>query len=219
MDATKEWDQSHDAVLKELAEESQVSSYLHRKAYEHFERRNLCYQLPVIILSVFSGSANFISANFPEVQKHIVIGVGGLSIITSIISSVSQYLKLAESAEAHRIACYAWEKLFSRLNIHLHLKREDRDDPIAFINGVQVEYLRLKEMSPDVPPTICHEAKVRHRKTIGNLMSPVVVSGFRPVTPYGSEADALKIPFPVDLMSPRGSIASPPSTSSHSSRC
>ena len=214
------WDNSHEQVIAELAEESQVAAYLHRMAYEYFNRRNMKFQLPVIILSVFSGSANFVSANFPEVQKYIVIGVGGLSILTSIISSVSQYLKLGEAAEGHRLCYYQYEKLYSRLNIHLHMKREDRDPPVDFIKAVQVEYLRLKELSPDIPPLITHAAKVKHRRTLATVQSPVVISGFKPVKPYGTEIDVDRIPFPVDVTPNRHmSLASPPLTPSASSKC
>jgi hypothetical protein len=213
------WDDSHELLVKALAEQAQVSAVLHRRAYEHFEQRNLRYQLPVIILSVFSGSANFISSSFPEVQKHIVLGVGTLSILTSIISSVSQYLKLAESSEGHRIAAYAWDKLYSRLNIHLGMKREDRDPPMDYINVAQVDFLRLVEMSPDVPPSISHEVKSRYKRTLSSVQSPIVVSGFKPVSIYGTEIDVDRIPYPIDITPHRLSLASPPSTPSASSNC
>ena len=186
-----DWDESHDLLCSAIAEESQVNSYLHRKAFEYFERKNMLFQMPIIILSVLSGSANFISASFPEVQKHIVLGVGGLSIGISIISSIAQFLKLSESSEAHKISYTTWEKLYSRLTIQLRMKRKDRADPVEFITGVETEYLRLLEMSPDLPPKVCSDAKARNRKTLAGLVSPVVVSGFRRVVPYGAS--------PVDL--------------------
>lgn len=216
------WDDSHELLVKALAEQAQVSAVLHRRAYEHFEQRNLRYQLPIIILSVFSGSANFISSSFPEVQKHIVLGVGALSIMTSIISSVSQYLKLAESSEGHRIAAYAWDKLYSRLNIHLGMKREDRDQPpMDYINAAQTDYLRLVEMSPDVPPSISHEVKSRYKRTLSSIQSPIVVSGFKPVSIYGTEIDVDRIPYPIDITPRHMSLASPPpsSPSSLTSKC
>ena len=62
--------------------------------FEHYSKRNLKYQLPVIILSVLSGSGNFIASNFPEYEKWLIIGIGGMSMFTSIISSISQFLKI-----------------------------------------------------------------------------------------------------------------------------
>lgn len=211
------WDDSHELLIKSLAEQAQVSAVLHRRAHEHFENRNLRYQLPIIILSVLSGSANFISSSFPDIQKHIVLGVGGLSIFTSIVSSISQYLKLAESSEGHRISSYAWDKLYSRLNIHLGMRREDRDLPMDFINVAQTDFIRLVEMSPDVPPAISHAVKSRHKRTLTTLNAPVSLSGFKPVSIYGLHIDMDAIPFPVDYTPNRLSLESPPSTPSASS--
>lgn len=211
------WDESHEQLCSAIAEESQINSYLHRKAFEHFQRNNMTFQMPIIILSVLSGSANFISSSFPEVQRHIVIGVGGLSIGISIISSIAQFLKLGESAEAHRISYMSWEKLYSRLSIQLRMKRNDRAEPVEFITGVETEYLRLLEMSPDLPPKICKDAKARHRKTLVGLVAPVVVSGFRRVVPYGTDTKdsfPYPLPSPIDVSSPRMSCVSPPPTPS-----
>ena len=58
----------------------------------------------IIILSVMCGSGNFVSTSFPDNQDTIILGVGVLSIITSIISSIAQYLKLAEKFFVN-IAC------------------------------------------------------------------------------------------------------------------
>lgn len=194
-----QWDESHDLLCSAVAEESQVNSYLHRKAFEYFARKNMFFQMPVIILSVLSGSANFISSSFPDIQKHIVLGVGGLSIGISIISSISQFLKLGESAEAHRISYMAWEKLYSRLTIQLRMKRGDRSDPVEFITGVETDYLRLLEMSPDLPVKICKDTKSRLRKTLVGLVSPIVVSGFRRVVPYGTFINVDTIPYPINV--------------------
>ena len=60
------------------------------------------------------GSGNFVSTSFPDNQDMIILGVGVLSIFTSIISSVAQYLKLAEKSEAHRIAFVSWEKFYNK---------------------------------------------------------------------------------------------------------
>jgi hypothetical protein len=179
-----DWHESHEKVLVELSEEAQINAYLHKKAYEHFSAKNIRYQLPIIILSVISGSANFISSSFADQQQYIVLGVGGLSILTSIISSVSQFLKLGEYAEGHRIAYNSWEKYFARLNIQLKLKRENRDDANEFTLTAQSEYLRLKEMSPDIPFDIATNVRRRNKEALRHLHAPVVISGFRPVRPF-----------------------------------
>ena len=73
------------------------------------------------------GSGNFVSTSFPENQDTIILGVGVLSIITSIISSIAQYLKLAEKSEAHRIAYVSWKNfiiifVFNFQNVEKNVK-------------------------------------------------------------------------------------------------
>lgn len=184
-----DWHESHELVLVELSEEAQINAHLHKLSYEMYSRRNVQFQMPVIILSVLSGSANFISSSskFADYQGYIVLGVGGVSILTSIISSVSQFLKLGEYAEGHRIACSSWEKYYARLNIQLKLKRENRDPANDFTMTAQAEYLRLKEMSPDVPSHIASRVRHKNKNALRNLHAPVEVTGFRPVRPFGHE--------------------------------
>ncbi len=182
-----DWHESHERVLVELSEESQISSYMHKLAHEYYSRKNIQYQLPIIILSVVSGSANFISSSFPDQQAYIVLGVGGISIMTSIISSISQFLKLGEYAEGHRIAYNAWEKFYARINIQLKMKRENRENANEFLIQAQAEYLRLKEMSPDVPGNISREVSSKNKDTLVNMHAPVLISGFRPVKPFIDE--------------------------------
>jgi hypothetical protein len=189
-----DWHQSHELVLVELSEEAQISAHLHKRAYEHFSRRNVQFQMPIIILSVLSGSANFISSSskFADYQPFIVLGVGGVSILTSIISSVSQFLKLGEYAEGHRIAYSSWEKYYARLNIQLKLKRENRDPANDFTSTAQAEYLRLKEMSPDVPTHISTAVRRKNKNALRNIHAPVEVTGFRPVRPFGMDEQTTK---------------------------
>lgn len=188
-DEKMDWHESHELVLVELSEEAQINAYLHKRAYEHFSRRNVQFQMPIIILSVLSGSANFISSSskFADYQPFIVLGVGGVSILTSIISSVSQFLKLGEYAEGHRIAYSSWEKYYARLNIQLKLKRENRDPANDFTSTAQAEYLRLKEMSPGVPTHISENVRRKNKVALKNIHAPVEVTGFRPVRPFGTK--------------------------------
>ena len=122
----KIWHSSIEQILQNLGNEAQIKAKLHRKAHRYYNRRNMKYQLPIIILSVISGSGNFVSAQFPDAQNYIILGIGIVSMITSIISSVSQYLKLAPLSESHKIAYLSWEKFFINIAIQLRMKQNDR---------------------------------------------------------------------------------------------
>ena len=89
------------------------------KSHEEYSKRSRGYQLPIIILSVMCGSGNFVSTSFPENQDTIILGVGVLSIITSIISSIAQYLKLAEKLFSKNGEKYVGSWNFGPNNINL----------------------------------------------------------------------------------------------------
>lgn len=179
----QEWDESIESILSELGDEAQINAYLHKKANEYYTKQNIKYQLPIIVLSAISGTGNFISANFPTYAQVIVLAVGGLSIFTSIISSVAQFLKVSQLSESHRISYLSWEKFHSNIKFQLNKRRNSRENIKDFLNVVVPEYQRLKEISADIPKHICDQVK-RNKKNLKNMQVPYMLNGFHPVVPF-----------------------------------
>ena len=180
-----EWDKSIENILSELGDEAQINAYLHKKAQSYYTKQNIKYQLPIIILSALSGTGNFISANFPNYSEVIILAVGGISIFTSIISSVAQFLKVSQLSENHRISYLSWEKFHSTIKFQLNKKRKSRDNIKDFMSLIFPEYQRLKEISADIPKHISEH--IKHKKKLGNMQVPYMLNGFHPVIPYKEE--------------------------------
>jgi len=183
-----EWDESIENILSEIGDESQINAFMHKKAQSYYTKENIKYQLPIIILSALSGTGNFISANFPEYSSTIVLAVGGVSIFTSILSSVAQFLKVSQLSESHRMSYLSWEKFHSTIKFQLNKKRANRDNLKDFISLVVPEYQRLKEISSDIPKHICEHVK-RNKKNLNKMQIPYLLNGFHPVVPYKEEDD------------------------------
>ena len=183
-----EWDDSIESILAELGDEAQINAYLHKMANIHFTNKNIKFQLPIIILSALSGTGNFVSNNFPDYQQIIILAIGGISIFTSIISSVAQFLKVSQLSENHRISYLAWEKFYSTIKFQIRQKRASRDNLRDFISIVIPEYQRLKEISADIPKHICEKVK-KKKKNIHKMQVPYLINGFHPVIPYKEETD------------------------------
>ena len=143
-----EWHISIESLLEELCDEAQLRNKLHQQHFHWYANRNTRYTLPVVVLSVLSGSGNFVAGHFPLVEKWLIIGIGCVSILTSIISAVSQFLKLAQLSENHRVASLAWGKFYSSMRNQLRLRVDDRTDPKEFLGSICSEYDRLYEISP-----------------------------------------------------------------------
>ena len=181
-----EWDDSIESILAELGDEAQINAYLHKMANIHFTNKNIKFQLPIIILSALSGTGNFVSNNFPDYQQIIILAIGGISIFTSIISSVAQFLKVSQLSENHRISYLAWEKFYSTIKFQIRQKRASRDNLRDFISIVIPEYQRLKEISADIPKHICEKVKKR-KKNLNKMQIPYLINGFHPVKPFREE--------------------------------
>jgi hypothetical protein len=177
------WDESIEKIFSELGDEAQINAFLHKRAAEYYTRQNIKYQLPIIILSALSGSGNFISANFPAYANLIVLGIGGVSIFTSIISSVAQFLKVSQLSESHRISYLSWEKFHSTIKFQLNRRKDSRDNIRDFLSLVIPEYQRLKEISADIPKHICDQVK-RNKKNLAKMQVPYLLNGFHPVIPF-----------------------------------
>jgi hypothetical protein len=178
-----DWDVSAEEILSELADEAQINAFLHKKSNEYYTTQNIKYQLPIIVLSAMSGTGNFISANFPTYAQTIILSVGGISIFTSILSSVAQFLKVSQLSESHRISYLSWEKFHSNIKFQLKKKRESRENLKEFLSIVVPEYQRLKEISSSIPKHICDNVK-RNKKNLKNMQVPYMLNGFHPVVPY-----------------------------------
>lgn len=175
------WHDSLEKIFSDLGDEAQINASLHQKSFKYYYRKSVKFQLPIIILSVLSGSGNFVSASFPEHQEMMILIIGGVSILTSVISSIAQFLKLSELSEAHRISYVSWEKFYSNIKYQMMRKRKDRDNIKEFLSNVFSEYQRLKEISPLIPEEIAGTIKRIRDK---DMYIPFILNRFEHVTPY-----------------------------------
>lgn len=178
-----EWDDSVEGILSEIGDESQINAYMHKKSQTYYTKQNIKYQLPIIILSALSGTGNFVSTNFPDYSKYIILAVGGVSIFTSILSSVAQFLKVSQLSESHRMSYLSWEKFHSNIKFQLNKKRSSRDNLKDFISIIVPEYQRLKEISAEIPKSIYEQVR-SNKKNLSKMQVPYLLNGFHPVVAY-----------------------------------
>jgi len=187
------WDDDFEKICACMIDEAQINTFLHLKSHRSYSVWSTGFQLPIIILSAIVGSANFASSNFGEYRDNLILIIGGISIVISIISSIAQYLKLAELKEGHRISSFHWEKFYSKLKIQLMLKRESRRKLPDFYDDILTEYQRLKEISPIFNKGIQNSAKKNEGYKYLNI--PFYLNGFKPVIPYEKAMDDYKLHY------------------------
>ena len=153
------WGNSEEDLLAKWADKSTCYRWMHEKAQKKFYSANLYMTLPVIVLSTLTGTANFgMGSIFPaNLQSIAQLGIGGVSLITGIISTVANFLGYAQNMEAHRGASISWGKLHRKIAVELSLPRSQREPCMEFLIVCRAELDRLIEQSPAVPDDIIDE--------------------------------------------------------------
>ena len=146
------WKKEEENLLKEWADKAQCYKWMHLKSHEKYRSKNAWFTIPVIIISTFTGTANFAQDRFPDSQRStIVMAIGSLNIIAGIITTIYQFLKISEMNEAHRVASLSWDKFYRNLKTELTKNPLDRFSPYEMIKISKEEYDRLVEISPLIP--------------------------------------------------------------------
>ena len=156
----KYWKKTDENLLEEWADHSKSYRWMHEQARVKFWKRNIQFQVPVIILSTLTGAANFAQERVsPEYQGYYAITVGFFNIIAGIIATIQTFLKVSESLEGHRVASVAWGKYYHNVKTELQKEPEDREDVVDFMKYAKMEYEKLVEQSPPIPPEIVNRLK------------------------------------------------------------
>jgi len=155
-DDIPEWHQQQELILKRWSEIGSSYRYLHDKSFKKFNKQNMWFALPVIVISTVTGTANFAQGSFPEAWKdYVPLLIGFFNLSAGLITTVSQFLRVSELLEGHRSASLAYSKFARNISVELSLPVKERtDDGSIFITNCRFELDRLIEQSPDIPEDI-----------------------------------------------------------------
>ncbi len=165
------WTKQLEVLVAEWADKSACYRWMHEKTESIYSGYNMYFTIPVIILSTLSGTANFAVDSFlpdPSYGKYATAAIGAISIITGIISTVANFLRYAQSSEAHRVAGVSWGKFQRFISTELALHPNERMDAMSFLKMGRIELDRLIEQSPTIPQKVIKlfEKEFRDKKDI-----------------------------------------------------
>ncbi|MDA7663780.1 SLATT domain-containing protein [bacterium] len=149
---TDEWTDECETLLAEWSEKASCYRWLHGRSEKNYQKWYYGFSIPVIILSTLTGAANVGMDSFvPAESKSIASAiVGGVNIFAGIVSTLQNFLKVAELMEGHRIAGVSWGKLQRNIAIELALDPKRRVLQTDFLKLSRAEYDRLIEAGPIV---------------------------------------------------------------------
>jgi len=153
-----EWKEYHENILIDWADKAICYRWLHSKSSSKYIRLRNLYTIPVIILSTLTGTANFALERVPEEYRgYCQISIGSLNILAGIITTISQFLKINELSEAHRVSSISWGKFYRNIRVELVKCPKDRINVGYLIKSCKDEYNRLMETSPTIDTNIIME--------------------------------------------------------------
>ena len=157
----KIWFSEQETILKEWGEACSGYRYLHYKSFEFFRKRSLRFTLPVIVISTITGTANFANESVPiSYRRWATMATGLLNLVAGIVATISQFLKVNELMESHRVSYISYNKLSRNIRLELELPSIHRSmHGTTMIQVCKLEYDRLTEQSPVIPKHIVDKFK------------------------------------------------------------
>jgi|TARA_R110000787_G_scaffold214858_2_gene323982 hypothetical protein len=185
-DKIESWSDEIEDLLSEWAEIAMCFAYLHNFSTRKYRKKYHHLQVPVIILSTLTGTANFATDSYVPVdfQKGFSAGVGALNIFCGILGTLLAFLKYAEIYEGHRIAALAWSKLSRNIEIELSLQELKRKPCRDFLKICRSEYDNLLESSPNVDLDIIGMFNKKFENKYPGVRRPIICNGLKEIKPF-----------------------------------
>ena len=174
------WKAEEEKIIKQWADKAQCYQWMHSRCREIYQRKNALFTIPVIIISTVTGTANFAQDRFPDdIKQYVVMGIGTLSIIAGIITTIYQFLQISELNEGYRAAALSWNKFHNTLKTLILRHPLDRTPPSYAIKLYKDEYDRLCEISPPIVKKVLNEFNSKFKKNT-ELVKPEICSKLEP---------------------------------------
>jgi hypothetical protein len=185
-DDIEDWSDEIEELLSEWGEVAMCYAYLHNFGQRKYKKKYHHLQIPIIILSTLTGTANFATDSYvPEGFKHgFSAGVGSLNLFCGILGTLLSFLRYSEIYEGHRIAALAWSKLSRNIEIELSLQDIKRKPCRDFLKICRAEYDNLLESSPNVDLDIIGDFNKKFNDDYPDVRKPVICNGLKEIKPY-----------------------------------
>ena len=150
------WHPQQEKLLKQWGEMASSNRWMHYNTHLMYVKLTMWFTLPVIILSSLTGTMNFAQSSFPlKYQGMLPLIIGGVNLITGMITTIGSFLRVSELAEGNRVAALSYGKIASNIRVELLLPVPQRTmNGGDFIAMCRSEMDRLTEQTPDIPRAI-----------------------------------------------------------------
>jgi hypothetical protein len=189
------WSKEQDKLMADWSDIAGCYRWMHDRAEKMYTKKNMYMTIPVIILSTLTGTASVgigsIAGGDEEFQKYLNFGIGGVSLIAGILTTLNNFLRFAQLSESNKVAGVAWGKFQRLIAVELALKPDERMDSLDFLKICRADLDRLIEQSPPIPDSIIYDFE-REFKDRPNLRRPDICHGLDHTHVYDNSQSRLK---------------------------
>ena len=151
-----EWSEQEEKLMTLWSDRALCYRLLHEHAHKERSKTLLWFTLPVIILSTFTGTANFgiqslVSPQYLNVAQSII---GILNLTSGLLTTIQNFLRISERSEGHRQSFTGWGQLHRNIYTELCLERRKRKPCKEALQRFRMEYDRLIAVSPPLTRTV-----------------------------------------------------------------
>ena len=141
------WSQSVDSLLDKIRLNCIQLTNRHIQNYLYYKGASAYFEIPTIILSVFSGSFSVGSDPFIN-QESISVITCSISMVITILTSIKLYMKITENSSQEQELAISFKTLALDIFKTLSLPNEDRGiDGLVYLNKIYNKYVNLVENS------------------------------------------------------------------------
>jgi len=124
----------------------------HISNHLYYKNISVFFEIPTIVLSVFSGSFSVGATPFAPQQTISVINCS-ISMIITILTSIKLYMKINENQQQEQELAVAFKTIALEIFKHLSLPEQDRGiKGLVYLNEVYSKYINLVENSAILNP-------------------------------------------------------------------
>jgi len=189
------WTNELEILVGDWADRAQCYRWMHDKTSRAFSSYNQYMMIPVIVLSTLTGTANFGLDSFfsddSKGKRFASIGIGGVSILTGIITTIANFLRYGQGSESHSMSSISWAKFSRLITIELALHPNERMEAYAFLKLFRIELDRLIEQSPTIPESIINRFKHEFRM-MADVKRPDITGAVEHTRAFDNKNERLK---------------------------
>jgi hypothetical protein len=179
------WSEADEELLTEWADHAMCFHWLHEQAYIKYNNIYTYINIPIIIISTITGTANFAQNNIADQQVRDIVSmvIGVFSISAGILATSMSFFKIGERKESHNNCAKLWDKLYRNIQMEMVKPPKERMNKKTMMELTKKEYDRLIDDSPLIPEEITAEFKRRFQNnTVANTMNkPNVLDVFHSI--------------------------------------